>query len=124
MPETQIDQTATEATEPNPATDYTPMEYLALVASRIVAQSTIVANTVASGKEHPLGVYSNEYGRVIAPGKPQRKQLVGMILVADLVQELSLAFIAARESPDGVALLVKTQAAEASRAGQNGERPC
>lgn len=103
---------------------YTPMEHLALVVSKIVAQGSIVAATVAAGKEHPLGVYVNEYGRVIAPGKPQRKRLIGMIVGAEAMQALTDAFVAARESTEGQALLVKTERHNAMSAGQDGQRPC
>ena len=111
-------------TRPPAPAPYTPMEHLALVVSQIVAQGSIVAATVAAGKEHPLGVYANEYGRVIAPGKPQRKRLIGMIVGAEVMQALTDAFVAARESTEGQALLVKTERHNAMSAGQDGQRPC
>lgn len=113
--------TPIETTEPEA---YTPMEHLALVVSQIVAQGSIVAATVAAGKEHPLGVYANEYGRVIAPGKPQRKRLIGMIVGAEAMQALTDAFAAARASDEGQALLVKAQQHSVMSAGQDGQRPC
>lgn len=92
-------------------TEYTPMEHLALVVSKIVAQASLVINTVSEGREHPMGVYRNEYGKIIQMGKPQRKALVGMIVMGEDLQALTDAFVAARECPEGLALLAKVQAA-------------
>lgn len=94
----------------NLATDYTPTERVLLLVSNIVAQSQLVLTSVAEGREHQLGVYQNEYGRVIQPGKQQRKRLVGMIVVGEILQQLTDAFVAARETTDGQALLAKIEA--------------
>ena len=99
-------------------TVYTPTERVLLIVSQLVAQSQLVLNSVAAGKEHRLGVYENQYGKVIQPGKPQRKRLVGMIVVGDVLQAITDAFIEARESPEGQALLAKVDAHRAAVAEQ------
>lgn len=86
---------------------YTPVERVLMIVSSIVSQSQIVLMSVAKGELHPLGVYQNEYGRVVQIGKPQRKTLAGMILTGDTLQPLTDAFVAARETPEGQALLEK-----------------
>lgn len=99
--------------------DYTATERLMLVVSRIVTQSVVVQSDFSNGTMNPLGVYQNEYGKIIPIGKPQRKLLVGMILSGDAIVELTNAFGEARESDDGKALLAKIAANKTERtAGQ------
>jgi len=87
--------------------NYTPVERVLMLVSSIVAQSQVILMAAAKGEQHPLGVYQNEYGRVVQIGKPQRKTLAGMILTGDTLQPLTDAFVAARETPEGQALLQK-----------------
>lgn len=99
--------------------DYTATERLMLKVSTIIAQSIVVQSDFMAGKLNPLGVFENEYGKIIPIGKPQRKMLVGMILSGDMIVELTAAFAEARESDDGKALLAKIAANETERtAGQ------
>lgn len=98
---------------------YTPVERVLMIVSSIVSQSQIVLMSVANGDLHPLGVYQNEYGKIVQMGKPQRKTLVGIIVTGDTLQPLTDAFIAARETPEGQALLQKI--AEIQQANSGGQ---
>lgn len=92
------------------ASPYTPVERLLLAASAIVAQGNVVASAAQEGKAHPMGVFANEYGKIVQFGKPQRKVLIGMVVQNALMAELTMAFVEARQSPEGQALEAKVYA--------------